>query len=67
MLPTVCARVPMFILNTKKAAMTPTELLVVTFFEHPCMAVRGADGTIYVSVRDLCDAAGLRAQGQLRR
>ncbi len=47
--------------------MTPIELLVVTFFEHPCLATRGADGTIYVSVRDLCDVVGLRMQGQLRR
>lgn len=47
--------------------MTPTEMLVVTFFEHPCLAVRGSDGTIYVSVRDLCDAVGLRAHSQLRR
>lgn len=47
--------------------MIPAETLVVTFFEHPCLAVRGADGTIYVSVRDLCDAIGLRTHGQLRR
>lgn len=47
--------------------MLPAETLVVTFFEHPCFAVRGADGTIYVSVRDLCDAIGLRTNGQLRR
>ncbi len=47
--------------------MIPTETLGVTFFEHPCLAVRSTDGTIYVSVRDLCDAVGLRAHGQLRR
>lgn len=47
--------------------MIPTETLVVTFFEHPCLAARGGDGTIYVSVRDLCDAVGLRPHGQLRR
>jgi hypothetical protein len=47
--------------------MNPTETLVVTFFEHPCLVVRGDDGTIYVSVRDLCDAVGLVARSQLRR
>lgn len=47
--------------------MHPTEMLVVTFFEYPCLAARGDDGTIYVSVRDLCDAVGLRTHGQLRR
>lgn len=47
--------------------MTPAETLVVTFFAHPCMAARSTDGTIYISVRDLCDAVGLRAHSQLRR
>jgi len=47
--------------------MLPAETLVVTFFEHPCLAVRSTDGTIYVSVRDLCDTVGLRANGQFRR
>ncbi|NTW97231.1 MAG: hypothetical protein HGB28_01625 [Oscillochloris sp.] len=47
--------------------MNPAETLVVTFFEHPCLAARGADGTIYVSVRDLCDAVGLRSHSQIRR
>lgn len=47
--------------------MIPSETLVVTFFEHPCLAARSADGTIYVSVRDLCDAVGLRVHSQLRR
>jgi hypothetical protein len=56
-----------FTMNTERCAMLPIELLVVTFFEHPCLAVRGTDGTIYVSVRDLCDAVGLRSHSQLRR
>jgi hypothetical protein len=47
--------------------MIPTETLVVTFFEHPCLAARGPEGTIYVSIRDLCDAVGLRPHSQLRR
>ena len=47
--------------------MDPIETLIVTFFEQPCLAVRRLDGTIFVSVRDLCDATGLRTNGQLRR
>src|SRR5262249_61388896 len=36
-------------------------------FEHPCLAVRSADGSIYLAVRDLCDAIGLHLAAQLRR
>jgi hypothetical protein len=43
------------------------ERLVVTFFDHPCLAIRVADGTISVAVRDLCDAIGLQLAAQLRR
>ena len=45
----------------------PIETLVVTFFEHPCFTARLADGTIALSIRDLCDAIGLRLYSQLRR
>ena len=45
----------------------PRERLVVTFFEHPCLAIRSADGSIYVAIRDLCDAVGLQLAAQLRR
>jgi hypothetical protein len=45
----------------------PSETLVVTFFEHPCLTARLTDGTIAVSIRDLCDAIGLRLYSQLRR
>lgn len=48
-------------------AADPIEMLAVTFFEAPVLAVRSADGTIYVSVRDLCAATGLNAASQLRR
>ena len=33
----------------------PVERLAITFFGHPCMTVRGHDGSIFVSLRDLCD------------
>ena len=45
----------------------PQETLVVTFFEHPCLTARLRDGTIVVSIRDLCDAIGLNLSSQLRR
>lgn len=45
----------------------PIETLVVTFFEHPCLTARTTDGTIVLSMRDLCDAVGLRLSAQLRR
>lgn len=45
----------------------PVEMLAVTFFETPCLAVRSSDGSIYLSIRDVCGAIGLRLNGQLRR
>jgi hypothetical protein len=45
----------------------PIETLVVTFFEHPVLAARMVDGTILLSVRDLCDAVGLASSSQIRR
>ena len=47
--------------------MDPIETLAVTFFEQPCLAVRASDGTIFLSLRDLCDATGLNLSSQLRR
>ena len=44
-----------------------TETLVVTFFETPVLAARVHDGTILLSIRDLCDATGLRRYSQVRR
>ena len=48
-------------------ALRPRETLAVTFFEHPVLAARLEDGTITLSVRDLCDATGLTLRSQLRR
>ncbi|HBY94057.1 MAG: hypothetical protein M5U01_12215 [Ardenticatenaceae bacterium] len=47
--------------------MLPHETLVVTFFETPVLAARLDDGTIVLSVRDLCTAVGLRRESQVRR
>jgi hypothetical protein len=48
-------------------ALLPRETLAVTFFEHPVLAARLNDGTITLSIRDLCDATGLTLRSQLRR
>jgi hypothetical protein len=40
---------------------------VVTFFNLPCLAVRAANGSIYLAMRDLCDAIGVQLSAQLRR
>lgn len=45
----------------------PTETVIVTFFETPCLAARLQDGTIVIALRDLCAAVGLRLAAQLRR
>lgn len=45
----------------------PRETLAITFFEQPVLAVRGHDGTILLSIRDLCAATGLNLSSQLRR
>src|SRR2546426_10777315 len=45
----------------------PIETLVITFFETPVLAVRSHNGTILLSIRDLCAATGLDFSSQLRR
>lgn len=45
----------------------PRETLAITFFEQPVLAARGEDGTILLSIRDLCAATGLNLSSQLRR
>ena len=48
-------------------ARQPVDQLPVTFFDHAVLAVRGTDGTIYLAVRDLCEAVTLDIRSQLRR
>ena len=45
----------------------PAEQVAVTIFDLPCLAVRDPDGSIYVSLSDLCTALGLDRSSQLRR
>ena len=45
----------------------PSEQVVITFFDLPCLAVRDQDGSIYVSLNDLCTALGVDRASQMRR
>jgi hypothetical protein len=45
----------------------PSEQLVFTFFETPVLAVRSADGAIYLSLFDLCATTNLNLSSQRRR
>lgn len=47
--------------------LTPSEQLPVTFFGAPVLAVRRADGRIYLNIRDLCGAALIDPSSQMRR
>ena len=51
----------------QSSAERPVEQAVITFFDLPCLAIRGANGAIYLAVRDLCDAIGVQLSAQLRR
>ena len=43
------------------------EQKTVTFYDDELIAVRAADGHIYVALRQLCDSLGLTRQAQVRR
>lgn len=45
----------------------PVETLAITFFDQPVLAARLQDGTIVLSLRDLCTVTGLNQTAQLRR
>lgn len=47
-------------------AQIPREQLPITLFDGVVLAVRAADGHIYLVVRDLCDTLSLIASSQLR-
>jgi len=46
---------------------TPVEHVPITLFDLPCLAVRAQDGAIYLAIRDICAALGIRFAAQLRR
>ena len=47
--------------------LRPTEQLPIALFGAAVLAVRGPDGTIFLNIRDLCDAVGLTFSPQRRR
>lgn len=47
--------------------LVPSEQLPVTAFGSVVLAVRHPDGTIYLSIRDLCDIISIRRSSQMRR
>lgn len=47
--------------------LTVLEQRQVTFYDDQLTAVRANDGHVYVTLRHMCDALGLDAQGQSRR
>lgn len=49
------------------APITPREQLPVTYFGGVVLAVRHPDGSIYLSIRDLCLIIGLNRSSQMRR
>ena len=51
----------------EQRAPTPVEQVVVTFFDLPCLTVRDADGSIYLSIGDMCAATGVNRSSQMRR
>ena len=48
-------------------APRPREQLPIPLFDSAVLAVRGADGRIFLSLRDLCTVLGLVLSGQRRR
>jgi hypothetical protein len=53
--------------EASQSSQRPVEQAVVTFFDLPCLAVRATNGSIYLAMRDLCDAIGVQLSAQLRR
>jgi hypothetical protein len=51
----------------REAAPEPAETLPVTLLEAAVLAARGADGSIYVSIRDVCQALAISLTSQRRR
>lgn len=47
--------------------LRPTEQLPIALFGAAVLAVRGPDGTVYLNMRDLCDAIGVAFSAQRRR
>lgn len=53
--------------SAETPALTVLEQRTVLFYDDELVAVRAADGHIYVAVRQMCDALGLDRASQVRR
>ncbi len=51
----------------ERTTLKPREQLPFTYFGSVVLGVRHADGTIYLSIRDLCDVLGVSRPSQMRR
>src|SRR2546423_9409185 len=51
----------------QEAVPEPVETLPVTLLETAVLAARGADGSIYLSIRDVCQALAISLTSQRRR
>lgn len=51
----------------ERAPIQPREQLPFTYFGSVVLAARHPDGTIYLSIRDLCDVLGVSRPSQMRR
>jgi hypothetical protein len=54
-------------MSSPAPAPRPREQLPIALFDGVVLAARADDGRIYLSLRDLCEALGLRLSGQRRR
>lgn len=52
---------------SKETALTIVEQREVLFYDDELLAVRAADGQIYVSFRHLCDSLGINRQSQMKK
>jgi hypothetical protein len=50
-----------------ETTLVPVDQKSIDFYGDELIAVRAKDGHIYVSLRHLCEALGIDAQGQARR
>lgn len=53
--------------NVERGALQPREQLPFTYFGSVVLASRHPDGTIYLSIRDLCDVLDVSRPSQMRR
>src|SRR5262245_15381877 len=53
--------------SEREVVPEPVEILPVTLLESAVLAARGADGSIYLSIRDVCQALAISLTSQRRR